>query len=117
MTPRIGTGSSLVGGAIAAIMASVCCVGPLLLVALGIGGAWVAQLTRFEAVRPLFIGLTVVFLGLAYRRLYHAPQLCVPGTPCADPRVLKRQRALFWIVGILLLALIAFPWVAPMFIE
>ena len=32
---------SLAAGIIAAIGASVCCVGPLLLLALGIGGAWI----------------------------------------------------------------------------
>lgn len=32
---------SLFGGAIAAVAASLCCIGPLVLVTVGIGGAWV----------------------------------------------------------------------------
>ena len=40
--------------------------------------------------RPLFIGLTLLFLGLAFRKLYLVPQVCTPGTPCADPRTLVR---------------------------
>ena len=43
--------------------------GPLVLLALGIGGAWIGTLTPFEPYRPLFIGLTLIFLGLAFRKV------------------------------------------------
>ncbi len=106
---------SLIAGALAAIGASVCCVGPLVLLALGIGGTWVGSLTAMEPFRPIFIGLTLLFLGLAFRKLYLVPRVCVPGTPCADPRILTRQRITFWIVAALLLGLLAIPWLAPLF--
>lgn len=106
---------SLVAGVLAAIGASVCCVGPLALLALGIGGAWIANLTAFEPYRPLFIGLTLLFLGVAFRKLYSVPQACAPGTPCADPQIPKRQRLIFWLVALLLLGLLAVPWFAPLF--
>lgn len=106
---------SLIAGTLAAIGASVCCVGPLVLLALGIGGTWVGSLTTMEPFRPLFIGLTLLFLGLAFRKLYLVPQVCVPGTTCADPRTLTRQRLVFWIVTGLLLGLLAVPWFAPLF--
>ncbi|MFW0753631.1 mercuric transporter MerT family protein [Pseudomonas sp. H11T01] len=106
---------SLIAGVLAAIGASVCCVGPLILLALGIGGAWVGNLTAMEPYRPLFIGLTLLFLGLALRKLYVAPQVCAPGTPCADARTIKRQRLTFWIIATLLLGLLAVPSVAPLF--
>ncbi len=106
---------SLAAGTLAAIGASVCCVGPLLLLALGIGGAWIGNLTALEPYRPIFIGLTLVFLGLAYRQLYLVPQLCALGADCPDPRALKRQRVIFWLVGVLLLVLLAVPWAAPLF--
>ncbi|MFX8832921.1 mercuric transporter MerT family protein, partial [Acinetobacter baumannii] len=61
--------SSLLAGTLAAIGASVCCVGPLILLALGIGGSWIANLTAMEPYRPFFIGLTLLFLGLAFRQL------------------------------------------------
>jgi mercuric ion transport protein len=106
---------SLVAGILAAIGASVCCVGPLVLLALGIGGAWIGNPTAFEPYRPAFIGLTLIFLGLAFRKLYLVPQACAPGTPCADPQTTKRQRLMFWSVAVLLLALLAVPWFAPLF--
>lgn len=105
----------IAAGVLAAIGASVCCVAPLVLLALGISGAWISNLTALEPYRPVFIGLTLVFLGLAYRRLYLVPQTCTPGADCADPRVLRRQRFLFWIVTVLLLGLVAVPWLVPLF--
>lgn len=114
MASLTGKGS-LIAGVLAAIGASVCCVGPLVLLALGIGGTWVGSLTAMEPYRPIFIGLTLLFLGLAFRKLYLVPQVCSPGTPCADPRVRQRQRLTFWIVATLLAGLLAVPWLAPLF--
>ncbi len=54
---------SLVAGSLTAIGASVCCVGPLVLLALGISGAWITNLAALEPYRPIFIGLTLFFLG------------------------------------------------------
>lgn len=106
---------SLIGGALAAVGASLCCVGPLVLLALGIGGSWMGSLTALEPYRPLFIGLTLLLLGLSFRALYLVPQSCASGTACANPRSIKRQRIVFWIVTILLLGLLAMPWLAPLF--
>jgi mercuric ion transport protein len=106
---------SLAAGVLAAIGASACCVGPLVLLMLGIGGAWIANLTALEPLRPWFMGATLVFLGLAFRHLYLQPQVCEPGAACAEPMVLKRQRLMFWIVSVVLLALLSAPWLAPFF--
>jgi mercuric ion transport protein len=114
MAQLTGKGSLIAGG-LAAIGASVCCVGPLVLLALGIGGTWVGSLTAMEPYRPLFIGLTLLFLGLAFRKLYLMPQVCAPDTPCADPRTIQRQRLMFWGVAALLLGLLAVPSLAPLF--
>lgn len=106
---------SLVAGALAAIGASICCVGPLVLLLMGIGGAWVANLTALEPVRPFFMSATLLFVALAFRRLYLMPQVCEPGTPCAEPRTVTRQRLMFWIVVVILASLLAVPWMAPLF--
>lgn len=111
---KSGTGS-LVAGSIAALIASVCCLGPLVLLALGIGGAWVANLTALEPYRPIFVGAALVFLGLAFRRLYLVPAACAPGQACAVPASRKRQRLMFWFVAIPVLVLLTFPWYASIF--
>ena len=100
---------SLIASVLAAIGASLCCVGPLVLLTLGIGGAWIANLTALEPLRPWFITATLLFLGLAFRRLYLQPQVCEPAAACAEPIVLKRQRLIFWLVTLGLLALLSVP--------
>jgi len=112
---RLSTKGSLIAGVAAAIGASLCCVAPLVLLTLGIGGTWVASLTALEPYRPIFVGLTLVFLGLAFRRLYLVPQSCEVGALCADPRVIGRQRLTFWTVALPVFGLLATPWLAPLF--
>jgi mercuric ion transport protein len=99
---------------LAAIGASVYRVGPLVLLTLGIGGAWVANLTALEPLRPWLVAATLVFLGLAFRRLYLAPQVCEPDAVCAVPPVRRRQRLIFWIVTVALVVLLSVPWLAPL---
>jgi mercuric ion transport protein len=106
-------GKHLWTGAAAAILGSLCCVGPLALLTLGVSGAWIGQLTALEPYRPIFIGIMLVFLGLAFRQLYLLPERCEPGESCADPRRVRRQRGIFWVVVAGLGVLIAFPWFAP----
>ncbi len=105
----------MTAGALTAVGASVCCVGPLVLLALEIGGTWIGSLTAMEPFRSFFVILTLVFLVLTFRKLYLLPQVCVPGTPCANPEPRRRQRAIFWIVTAPLVGLLAVPWLAPLF--
>lgn len=111
-TPRLAITASV----LAAIGASICCVGPLALLGLGISGAWIGSLSAFEPYRPVLIGLTLVFLMLAFRRLYFGPRACATGSACAIPTVVRGQRTIFWVVSVILLVLIAFPWIAPLFL-
>src|SRR6516165_1316501 len=105
----------LVAGILSAIGASICCVGPLVLLALGVSGAWIGSLTALEPYRPIFVGLTLLFLGFAFYRLYLVRPACSPAAVCANPQTLKRQRLAFWIATALVLGLIAVPWFAPLF--
>lgn len=106
--------NSLALSIFSAIGASVCCVGPLVLLLLGIGGAWIGNLQLFEPYRPFLIALSIVFLGIAFRRLYLTPQVCAANTACANPLVLMRQRLIFWIIAASLLCLLALPLAAPL---
>ncbi len=110
-----GSRISLIGGVAAAITASLCCVGPLVLLTLGVSGAWIAQLTALEPVRPIFVGLTVMFIGLAFHRLYLTPSVCAPGQSCANPNTRTRQRIAFWTTTTLIVVLLAVPLIAPYF--
>ena len=104
---------SLIGGVLAAIGASLCCVAPLVLVTLGVGGAWVTSLAALEPLRPLFLLATTGLFGAAWWKLYPASRRCAPGQACASPLVLRRQRTTFRALALVVAALIAFPWIAP----
>ena len=112
----LNTKGSMAAAVIAGIGASVCCVGPLVLLLLGISGAWVGNLLAFEPYRPIFIGITFGLLALAYYKLYVAPQVCAPDQTCTNPLVLRRQRLVFWVVGALMVILLALPKVASFFL-
>ena len=112
--PSFSAKVSLVASVFAAIGASVCCVVPLVLLMLGVGGAWVSSLVALEPIRPALIIVTLLFLGLAFRRLYLQPAVCDPAAACAVPRALKRQRLAFWLVTAALLPLLSVPWLAPL---
>ena len=108
---------TLIASVIAGITASVCCIGPLLLLMLGISGSWISNLTAMEPYRPIFIGITLLFLGLAFRKLYLVPQHCAVDAPCTRPANLRKQRIIFWLVTGVVAVMVAFPWYAPLFLE
>lgn len=111
---KSGTGSLTAGG-LAAILASTCCLGPLVLVSLGLGGAWVSNLTVLEPFRPWFLGAALVALFFAYRRIFRPAVACPPGEACAVPATRRVYKIMFWVVAALIGVGLGFPYVAPFF--
>ena len=111
---RTGSGALFVGG-VTAILASTCCLGPLVLVALGLSGAWIGNLTRLEPYRPLFIAAALVALFFAGRRIFRPAQACEPGEVCALPRSRRIYKILFGVVSALVLIALVFPYVVNLF--
>jgi mercuric ion transport protein len=85
------------------------------MVTLGFGGAWAARIKGLEVLQPAFVVLTLAFMGFAFHRLYVRPRRCAPGEVCEVPRVLRRQRVAFWIVGAAILFMTTFPLFADYF--
>lgn len=109
-----GRGALFAGGT-AALLASTCCLGPLVLLMLGISGAWIGNLTALEPARPYFIALALVMLALAGRRIWRPAAACKAGEVCAVPVVNRAYRWLFVGVAALVLVAAAFPYLAPSF--
>jgi len=110
----IGPGWGLFGAVVSAVGASICCVGPLLLLALGIGGASVGNLTAMEKYRPFWIIATLIFLGLAFLKVYRKPkeEPCCPRDACR-PETGRRNRILLWVVAVFVLGLLFLPYIIP----
>ena len=110
--------ASSAGGLLAAFLASICCIGPIVFAALGVGvGAtgFLASTAGFLKTllpyRPLFIGLTAVFLGIGFYVAYRKPtvgdascQACVPASG------VRPNRWLFWIIAGLAVVLVLAPY-------
>lgn len=105
----------MAAGGVAALLASACCLGPLVLITLGVSGAWIGNLTALEPYRQLFIGVALVAMLFAWRRIYRPVEQCLPGEICAVPQVRTTYKAIFWAVTALILAALLFPYILPLF--
>ena len=110
-----GVRGLLMTGGLAAFLASTCCLGPLVLITLGVSGAWISNLTALEPYRPAFILAAVIALFYAWRRIRRPAAHCEPGQVCAVPRVNRSYRMLFWVVTALVAVALGFPLIAPWF--
>jgi mercuric ion transport protein len=106
---------ALTAGGIAAVLASTCCLGPLILVALGLSGAWIGNLTKLEPYRPIFIGVALVALFFAWRSIFRPARDCKPGEVCAVPQIRTAYKIIFWVVAALVLVALVFPYILPLF--
>lgn len=106
---------ALAAGGLAAILASACCLGPLVLVTLGFSGAWLGNFKAFEPFRPVFLSAAAIALFVAYRRIYRPAVACKPGDVCAAPQVNAAYKLLFWGVTALVAASAVFPYALSLF--
>jgi mercuric ion transport protein len=114
--PPKSTMPAIMVAAFAAVGASVCCVVPLVLVFMGISGAWIANLTAMDAWRPWFSAATLLCLALAFWNLYGPSSRCLNDGVCVDPQVLGRRRRLLWLCAFGIAILLLFPYYVVWFI-
>ena len=95
----------------AGVFASACCVIPVALVSLGLGGAWLGILTVLEPYRWLFAALALGALGYA---VYNEWQMSHhPRCDCESTLTPLVRRSLLGAGALATLALIASPWLIP----
>lgn len=105
MNERVG----VVGAIATAVVASICCIGPVVLAGLGVGAVTAAQ--QFAPFRPYFLALTAIFLGFGFYFAYRKPrhEAC-SGEACEPSRIIRWTRPLLWIATVIVLALVTFPY-------
>ena len=103
----------LIGGVIGTLLASVCCLGPLVLVLLGIGGAWVSGLSALYPFKPYLLAATAAFLVWSGYMLYRPRKACAVGSLCANPRLMRTQRIAFWAVAVTVATVVLLPEILP----
>lgn len=114
-SPKRLTIATAAGSIAAAVLASACCVGPLILALLGIGGG--ALLVKLEPLRPLFMVVTVALLGTGFYVTYRRRAATVGADgiacDCPAPRTHRVGRAMLWVAAVVVTGVLAFPYLTP----
>src|SRR5437867_12683077 len=86
----------------AAIAASLCCIGPLVAVVLGLGAFGAASV--FETLRPYLLGITFALLAGAFNLVYRTAKAgdCAEGE-CSVKSPSRYTKAMLWLATILVL--------------
>lgn len=96
----------------AALLASLCCMGPILFVTLGVGAGLAS---RFEPLRPVFTVLTVGLIAVGFYTVYgRRPRekthvSCDVDGVCTATRSRMRDKVLLWVATVVALLLLTFP--------
>ena len=97
------------GGLLAAFTAGLCCIGPPIFLALGLGSFTAAAF--FVLLRPAFLILTAVFLGWAWYTLLQRKKVsCAEGTHCQIKPVRRRDILLLSAFSLAVIALAGYPY-------
>lgn len=102
---------SYAGSVVSAVLASACCILPLVLASLGLGAVGFAA--ALEPYRPLFITITLVFLGVSFYSAYRRPksEACDPGSSCSPGRGAGgAAKITLWVLTAVVLGILAFPY-------
>ncbi len=97
---------------VTAVLASLCCVTPVLAIVAGLSGA-ASAFSFMEPFRPYFIGLTIILLGYAFLEAYK-PKTKQIECDCETEENKKKNflnsKGFLWTVAIVSLGLISFPY-------
>jgi len=108
------------GSVIGAILASACCILPLVLLSLGIGGAWMSNLTALEPYQPYFLTATLVMLGAGFYSVYRKTKgtcttdVCRTNGYCGTPLAERVIKIALWSATLLVVLVLAWPYIVPL---
>jgi mercuric ion transport protein len=116
---RMGVAKALsMGGILAALGASSCCVIPFVLFSLGVSGAWIADLTALAPYQPLFVAAALACLAGGFVLVRRAARAaCAGGASCARPGSDRIVRIGLWTAALLVLVAVALPRLAPLILS
>jgi mercuric ion transport protein len=99
---------------VGALAAASCCILPVVLFSLGIGGAWLGNFTQLAPYQPYFIAATLAFIGTGYWLVYRSSKAaCVAGEACAQPLPNRLVKIALVAATIIVIAAWVFDFVAP----
>lgn len=104
------------GGVLGAVLASACCVVPLVLVTLGVSGAWIGSLAMFEPYNPYVAAVTLGLIGVGFWQVYvRRPRaVCDADGYCARPESTVISQVVLWLATALVTLALTIGWWAPL---
>lgn len=103
------------GAVLGAILASSCCIIPLGLFLLGVGGSWMGTLTPLAPYQPLFVAPTLAILVYGFWHVHRQRRACARSAACARPLPERAVAVALWAAALLVTAALTFnrwgPWV------
>jgi mercuric ion transport protein len=106
------------GGLFGALVASSCCIVPLVLFGLGVSGVWIGNLTRLAPYQPYFIAATLGFLGAGYWLVFQdSKTVCAADEACARQLPRRLVKAALVVATVLVLAALGFDFLAPLLLN
>lgn len=108
---------SAMGSVVTALVAAVCCLGPVLFTALGVSvgsAGFLAGSAQFAKglipYRLLFIGLTILFLAISFYFVYRRKADCATNPACSI-NTMNRTKTALWIITGIAMILILMPYI------
>ncbi len=106
------------GGIIAAFFASLCCIGPVVFAALGVGvgatgvlASTAGFLKAFVPYRPFFIVVAVAAFGTGFYLVYRKPKIaCNSESHCTVSQTRSKPVVILWIATVLTLFFVLSPY-------
>ena len=113
-TPDAGGRVAMTGSLLGALAMTSCCILPLVLVSLGVGGVWIAQLTALYAYKWYTFTLAAGFIGYGFWKVHRAEAgECRDGTVCARPVNRRIMKASLWLAAVVTAIAMIFPYATP----
>jgi mercuric ion transport protein len=99
---------SIAGALVAALAASSCCIGPLLVALLGVGGA--GAFATIGGYRPPVLGVTAVLLGAGFYLTYRTPVVAqADACGCTTPSANRAGKIALWLATAFIVLFAAAP--------
>ncbi|WP_416877313.1 mercuric transporter MerT family protein [Litorimonas sp.] len=104
------------GGVVGALLASSCCIVPLILISMGVSGAWIGNFTALEPYKPIFVGIAVLFIGAGFWHVYFKKtDTCEDGSYCAKPQSSRLTKLVLWLATFAVILALTIDYWAPLF--
>ena len=102
------------GGVLGALAATGCCILPMVLFSLGVGGVWVGRLASLAPYQPYFIGFAALAIGYGFWQVYARPRAgCAEDDACAQPLPKRLVKTALWSATVLTIAALVYPYAIP----